>query len=184
MWVCQPAVAKVSWRKLGLGSGFGNSGLHLVSLCRAVGTSVLSDNIQELEGRLDDVKAVCQNTTKRLLACLSGTGGSDFDKRLVRNTCACVLRWTAVFSWIWSPRHSLPATVDCNSLVAFKRTDKRADLSALCCVILLDVFLLFCFYVFISYILVMLAQFCAILLSYGQCRCSNACLGAPALWVK
>jgi len=54
-------------------------------LFRAVGTSVLSDNIQELEGRLDDVKSMCQNTTKRLLACLSGSVGSDFDKRLVSN---------------------------------------------------------------------------------------------------
>ena len=36
-----------------------------------------------------------------------------------------------------------------------------------CCVIVLDVFF-YCFYVFISYILVMLAQFCAILLFYGH----------------
>jgi len=48
---------------------------------------VLSTSIQELEGRLDDVKSMCQNTTKRLLACLSGNVGSDIDKRLVCN-CA------------------------------------------------------------------------------------------------
>ena len=54
-----------------------------VQTFRAVGTSVLSTSIQELEGRLDDVKTMCQNTTKRLPACFSGNVGSDFDKRLV-----------------------------------------------------------------------------------------------------
>ena len=45
---------------------------------------MLSEDIQVLEGRLDDIKWICQNSSKRLLACLSGNVGSDFDKRLVR----------------------------------------------------------------------------------------------------
>jgi len=55
----------------------------IVCIFRSVGTSVLSDNIQELEGGLDDVKAMCQTTKKHLLACLSGNVGSDFERRLV-----------------------------------------------------------------------------------------------------
>jgi len=44
-----------------------------------------------------------------------------------------------------------------------------------------------CFYVFISYILVMLAQFYAILLFLWimeTFQCKNSCHGAPALWAK
>jgi len=52
---------------------------------RAVGTPVLSNNVQELEGSLDDVKLMCQITMKRLLACFCASVGSDFDKRMVRH---------------------------------------------------------------------------------------------------
>jgi len=65
---------------------------------------------------------------------------------------------------VWN---SLPATVDFHSLAAFMRTVKRADLSALMlcnctwCV-------LFIAFIFLSYILIMLALFCAILLFCGH----------------
>ena len=62
---------------------------------------------------------------------------------------------------VWN---SLPATVDSNSLAALKRTVKRADQSAFLFCNCTSRVLFIAFMFFISYILEMLAQFCAILL--------------------
>jgi len=73
---------------------------------------------------------------------------------------------------VWN---SLLATVDFNSLAAFKRTVKRADLSAF-----LSYNCTRCFYVFISYILVMLEVVYHITVLMNICQCKNTRLSAPA----
>ncbi|XP_073492612.1 rho GTPase-activating protein 17 isoform X2 [Aquarana catesbeiana] len=48
---------------------------------RAEKTEVLSNDLLEIERRLDNVRLVCHNSHKRLLGCLQGQPGTDSDKR-------------------------------------------------------------------------------------------------------
>uniref|UniRef100_A0ABM5F028 Rho GTPase-activating protein 17 isoform X1 n=1 Tax=Pogona vitticeps TaxID=103695 RepID=A0ABM5F028_9SAUR len=48
---------------------------------RAEKTEVLSDDLLQIERRLDTVRSVCHNSCKRLVACLHGQYGTDTEKR-------------------------------------------------------------------------------------------------------
>ncbi|KAM8960386.1 rho GTPase-activating protein 17 [Pelodytes ibericus] len=48
---------------------------------RAEKTEVLSDDLLQIERRLDNVRMVCHNSHKKLLVCLQGQPGTDTDKR-------------------------------------------------------------------------------------------------------
>uniref|UniRef100_A0A8D0DTT0 Rho GTPase-activating protein 17 n=1 Tax=Salvator merianae TaxID=96440 RepID=A0A8D0DTT0_SALMN len=48
---------------------------------RAEKTEVLSEDLLQIERRLDNVRSVCHNSYKRLLACLHGQIGTDAEKR-------------------------------------------------------------------------------------------------------
>ncbi|XP_053131650.1 rho GTPase-activating protein 17 isoform X2 [Hemicordylus capensis] len=48
---------------------------------RAEKTEVLSEDLLQIERRLDNVRSVCHNSSKRLVACLHGQYGTDADKR-------------------------------------------------------------------------------------------------------
>ncbi|XP_029433479.1 rho GTPase-activating protein 17 isoform X2 [Rhinatrema bivittatum] len=48
---------------------------------RAEKTEVLSDDLLQIERRLDAVRSVCHNSQKRLAGCLQGQVGADADKR-------------------------------------------------------------------------------------------------------
>ncbi|KAJ7306004.1 hypothetical protein JRQ81_010370 [Phrynocephalus forsythii] len=48
---------------------------------RAEKTEVLSDDLLQIERRLDTVRSVCHNSCKRLVACLHGQYGTDAEKR-------------------------------------------------------------------------------------------------------
>ncbi|KAM5152319.1 rho GTPase-activating protein 17 isoform 2-T2 [Mantella aurantiaca] len=48
---------------------------------RAEKTEVLSNDLLEIERRLDNVRLVCHNSHKKLLGCLQGQPGTDPDKR-------------------------------------------------------------------------------------------------------
>ncbi|XP_053327039.1 rho GTPase-activating protein 17 isoform X2 [Spea bombifrons] len=48
---------------------------------RAEKTEVLSDDLLQIERRLDSVRMVCHNSHKKLLGCLQGQPGTDTDKR-------------------------------------------------------------------------------------------------------
>ncbi|KAM9305458.1 rho GTPase-activating protein 17 [Gastrophryne carolinensis] len=48
---------------------------------RAERTEVLSNDLLEIERRLDNVRLVCHNAYKKLLLCLQGQAGTDHDKR-------------------------------------------------------------------------------------------------------
>nr|XP_033818878.1 rho GTPase-activating protein 17 isoform X3 [Geotrypetes seraphini] len=48
---------------------------------RAEKTEVLSDDLLQIERRLDTVRSVCHNSQKRLAGCLQGQAGTDADKR-------------------------------------------------------------------------------------------------------
>lgn len=48
-------------------------------------TEVLSEGLQEAEKRIDQIKATCETTAKKIQACLQGQGkdGVSIDKRIV-----------------------------------------------------------------------------------------------------
>uniref|UniRef100_A0A673MIW1 BAR domain-containing protein n=2 Tax=Sinocyclocheilus TaxID=75365 RepID=A0A673MIW1_9TELE len=52
---------------------------------RAEKTEVLSEDLQQVEKRLELVKQVSHSTHKKLTACLQGQQGVDVDKRSVRS---------------------------------------------------------------------------------------------------
>uniref|UniRef100_A0A8C3D3Y3 Rho GTPase activating protein 17 n=1 Tax=Corvus moneduloides TaxID=1196302 RepID=A0A8C3D3Y3_CORMO len=57
---------------------------------RAERTEVLSEDLLQIERRLDTVRSVCHLAQKRLIACLQGQHGTDPDKRHV-STAVCAL---------------------------------------------------------------------------------------------
>ncbi|KAF6272290.1 Rho GTPase activating protein 17 [Rhinolophus ferrumequinum] len=48
---------------------------------RAEKTEVLSDDLLQIERRLDTVRSVCHHSHKRLLACFQGQHGTDAERR-------------------------------------------------------------------------------------------------------
>uniref|UniRef100_H9G601 BAR domain-containing protein n=1 Tax=Anolis carolinensis TaxID=28377 RepID=H9G601_ANOCA len=52
---------------------------------RAEKTEVLSDDLLQIERRLDTVRSVCHNSHKRLVMCLQGQYGTDAEKKQTFN---------------------------------------------------------------------------------------------------
>lgn len=52
-------------------------------VCRAEKSAVLSEDLLELERRVDIIRAVCQDTVRRLAACHPVPHNNDSDKRRV-----------------------------------------------------------------------------------------------------
>ncbi|XP_034526125.1 rho GTPase-activating protein 17-like [Ailuropoda melanoleuca] len=54
---------------------------------RAEKTEVLSEDLLQIERRLDTVRSMCHHSHKRLMACFQGQHGTDTERRYVSSGC-------------------------------------------------------------------------------------------------